>query len=822
MKENKGSITGLSSQEATRLGEQYGPNRLEGKQQNQLLAILLDVVKEPMFILLAVTAALYFILGDLTDAIMMLVAILFVAGIEIYQGNKSEHALEALRKYTEAKVRVLRDGAWVEIPSEELVPGDAVNVEEGERVPADGQILEQYDLYLDESVLTGESLPVEKTTAEKADPTDKTSLVFQGTTVASGKGTLRVTTTGGQTEFSKLGQSMEAIEKTDTPLQIQISKFVWQMTIVGGIAFLCTLGLNIWQQHDFWKALIFSLAIAMSIIPAEIPVAFSTFMALGAFRMIQLGILAKQPKTVESLGSATVICLDKTGTITENKMKVAGTTDVHDRDTTLEMAWWASEPEPFDPMEKSIAEELPKDPRHGWVITKEYPLEGKPPMMTHVWKNAEGRLIVAAKGGSERIRAVCKLDKTAGKKLHDEAFEFAGRGCRVLGVATAEFKGDVFPASQDDFNWQLEGLVAFYDPPKPNVGKVFQKLYRAGIRVLMVTGDHAETAKNIARLTGLKGWETALTGDEIMKLDDAALRKAVTSVNVFARMFPDAKLRIVEALKANGETVAMSGDGVNDGPALKSAQIGVAMGKKGSEIAKSAASLVLLSDNLNGLVTAVKTGRRIYANLNKAIRYVISIHLPIILTVLLPLFFDWPYPHILLPLHIIFLELVMDPIAAVAFENEPGERNQMRKPPRDPKASLFSLKDMGISLLQGFLIAATVLGMYLYAVHLGKDEEAVRSFIFVTLVSANLFLTLATRSFEYVIWHTIRYKNKTFPFILGLSVLLLLVIVYIPPVQHLFKMAALSPIELGECVLAGFISVAWFELYKWIRFPQVR
>ncbi len=821
---NNNAHIGLSALEAKRLLAEFGPNQLEVARKNALWLSLWHVAQEPMFILLAVACVLYFFLGDLTEALMMLVSIAFVAGIEIFQETKSERALEALRKYTAAKVRVLRDGEWIEIDSTDIAPGDVVAISEGERIPADGVVLQQNDLTVDESVLTGESLSVEKTELPGHNGSEeqaRTSSLFQGTTVAGGKGTMRVTATGNRTEFGKLGKSIESIEKSDTPLQRQIARFVRFMGIFGVVAFLLVFALNLWYAHDFWKALLLSLTIAMALIPEEIPVAFTAFMGLGAYRMIRHGILAKQPKTVESLGSATVICLDKTGTITENKMSLAEARDYSGANRVVEWAFWASEPEPFDAMEQALETHLlqdaENDPREGWRLVKEYALGGKPPMMTHVWERDPGEYVVAAKGGVERIATICRLKGDEADKLQTEAAELAAKGCRVLGVASAPWSGGNFPTDQDNFTWHLEGLVAFFDPPKSNVAEVFRDFYKAGIRVMMITGDHADTAKNIARMTGLQGWEVAMTGQEVMALDAHSLQDAVKRVNVFARMFPDAKLKVVEALKANGETVAMSGDGVNDGPALKAAQIGVAMGKKGTEIAKTAASLVLLSDNLRGMVIAVKMGRRIYDNLRKAIRYVISIHVPIIILVLAPLLLHWPYPHILLPLHVIFLELVMDPIAAIAFENEPAERNLMQKPPRSGQAGLFAWSELSISLLQGIIIAGVALLMYQWALSRGYAEAGIRSVVFATMVSANLFLTLTNRSFDYTFWHTLRYKNRLLPIILAISILMLLGILYIPSIALVFRMAPLSAADFGWCMLAGFASVLWFEVYKGVK-----
>ncbi|HLP94129.1 MAG TPA: cation-translocating P-type ATPase [Saprospiraceae bacterium] len=809
------SITsGLTRKQAAEQLNIYGRNELNGQRRNPVLKSLLNIITEPMFILLAVACALYFALGDLTEAWMMVVSILFVAGIELYQETKSERALEALRKYTSAQVRVLREGQWIEIPSEELVPGDLVNLEEGERVPADGILLEQHDLSVDESVLTGESLSVDKQAQNR---------LFQGTTVVSGRGLFQVTETGAATAFGQLGKSIDSMETVKTPLQIQIKRFVTQMGIAGGLAFVLVFVLNYWLEQDIWAALLFSLTLAMAILPEEIPVAFSAFMGLGAYRMIQHGILAKRPGTVESLGSATVICLDKTGTITQNKMSVAEVQDLGAQNKVLEYALWASEPVIFDAMELAIMEKvlepehISEDPRMGYQIVHEYALSGRPPMMTHVWEKDGQHRVIACKGAVERVLEVSGASDALIEEVLLHTEKMAAQGFRVLGVASAVFEGSTFPDDQMDFPWQFEGLIAFYDPPKENVAHVFKQFYQAGLRVIMITGDHKSTAQHIARSAGLKGWEVSMTGQQIMDLSDTDLQDAVQRVNVFARMFPDAKLRVVNALKSNGEIVAMSGDGVNDGPALKSAQIGVAMGKKGTEIAKSAASLVLLEDDLQGMVLAIAMGRRIYDNLRKAIRYIISIHLPIVLMVLVPLLLGWPYAHILLPLHVIFLELVMDPTAAIAFENEPAEPNLMQKPPRNAKASLFSGKELGISLLQGAVITAGVLCMYQWAIYQKLPEEGVRSMVFATMVFANLFLTLANRSFDFALPQTIRYKNPVMPLILAISALVLMLILYFPWLSRLFGMTPLSIANLAWCLLAGFASVVWFECYKWIK-----
>lgn len=813
---------GLSSAQVAQRLRKFGKNEPESTKHNPVLDSLKNIVTEPMFLLLAVATILYYFLGDFTETMMMVVSILFVAGIELYQETKSERALEALRRFTRAQVRTLRDGEWLEIPSELLVPDDIVHLTEGERVPADGYLLEQHDLSADESVLTGESLPVDKTVAPPGSDLSSTShRLFQGSTIATGKGIFRVDATGVNTEFGKLGKSIESIGAEQTPLQIQIRRFVRNMSILGGVAFFIVFALNFSLEHDIWKALLFSLTLAMAILPEEIPVAFSAFMGLGAFRMIKHNILAKQPKTVESLGSATVICLDKTGTITQNQMSVAEVLDFAGKGLTLEYALWASEPEPFDPMEKAILQKQMEatghsfDPRSGFEMIHEYPLSGQPPMMTHLWERSGKARKIACKGAVERILEVCKVENR--DQIIEQTERMAGKGYRVLGVAASAMEGTNFPKAQDDFPWEFQGLIAFFDPPKENIPQVLEKFYQAGLRVMMITGDHIATAQNIAQCIGLNGHGKILSGAAVMDMPETQLRQAVREVNVFARMFPDAKLRIVNALKANGEVVAMSGDGVNDGPALKAAHIGIAMGKAGTEIAKSAASLVLLKDDLKDMVTAVKMGRKIYDNLRKAIRYIISIHLPIVLVVLAPLLLGWPYPHMLLPLHVIFLELVMDPTVAIAFENEPAEPRLMGRPPRPANTSLFSWKEMGFSLLQGSVITLEILAIYWLALQQGKSEEGVRSAVFATMVFSNLFLTLTNRSFHYAYHRTLQYKNRVLPAILGISTAMLLAILYLPFLGRLFKMSPLTLPELGACLLAAFLGVAWFELYKALK-----
>jgi Ca2+-transporting ATPase len=808
-------LQGLSDAEVQAKRARYGRNTLYLRPKRQFWHILLEVIREPIFLLLVLGCLLYFAIGDNTEAWLMVASICFVVAIEIIQEYRSERALEALRLFAQPKVRVLRNGAETSIDTEDLVVDDILIFAEGDRLAADGLVLNQHDLSIDEAVLTGESLPVTKSDA------DGSNRLFQGTVVASGMGKARVTAIGAQTEFGKLGKSIESKESEPTPLQNQIDRFVRQMMLAGLVAFLIVFAINYYYVGAIAAALIFSLAFALALIPEEIPVAFTSFMALGAYRMTKRNILVKQPKTVESLGSATVICLDKTGTITENRMSVAEVLDFGAQNRCLEYAMWASEPQPFDAMEKAIHTafaDAGADKPMGYQLIHEYPLGGVPPMMTHIYESATGSRIVATKGAVERVMLVCRgLDNPTRTQILKQTHDLASKGYRILGVASADWPDADFPEDQDAFPWQFEGLVALFDPPKPNIQDVFNKFYTAGIEVKMITGDYPETALNIARQSGLKHNDTVLTGERIMRLSDAELQQVVESTTVFARMFPDAKLRVVEALKANGEVVAMSGDGVNDGPALKAAQIGVAMGKRGTEIAKGAASMILLDDNLEHMVTAIELGRKIYNNLRKAIRYVISIHVPIVLVVLLPLVFGWTYLHMLAPIHVIFMELIMDPTCAIAFENEPGEPGLLENPPRAADAPLFTGNELGFSILQGLVITAGILVLYHYAVAQGASEEKTRAFVFTTLMLANIFLTLVNRSFEHTIARTIFYKNRMIPIIIAISSAILAAILFVPWLHDLFKMAPLRWSEIGLCVLTALVSVGWFEVWKGIR-----
>lgn len=826
-------IKGLTSEEVLRSREAHGKNTLEGKKALGLLDALKSLAKEPMVILLLVASAIYFISGSIGDGIFMAAAIVLVSAISLYQDGKSQNALEKLKDFTRPKCKVIRNGKVVEINSEEVVLGDSLMVEEGATIAADGEIVHSNDFSVNESILTGESLPAYK------DISKEDRAIYKGTTVASGLAIATVTAIGNKTQLGKIGKSLEDIQEEKTPLERQINSFVKKMVVAGAIVFVIVWAINYFNSQDVLDSLLKALTLAMSILPEEIPVAFTTFMALGSYRLMKMGIIVKHIKAVETLGSATVICSDKTGTITENKMAlskvyVLSTNKITDSNEVfgpvekelVRLAMWASEPIPFDPMEvalhRAYEKTSKKDERPDYQMVHEYPLGGKPPMMTHLFENALGELIIAAKGAPEALINVSGLSDNEKQQIQKAIDRLAADGFRVLGVGETHFKGKDYPKNQQDFNFDFKGIVAFYDPPKKNIQSVFNAFHKAGIKVKIVTGDNAATTAAIAREIGFRDYEKSISGDELVRLNQTELVERVQTTNVFTRMFPEAKLKIIKALKENQEIVAMIGDGVNDAPALKAAHIGIAMGKKGTEIAKEAALLVLLKDDLGDMVNAIAMGRRIYTNLKKAIQYIISIHIPIILTVFIPLVLWWSYPNIFSPVHVIFFELIMGPTCSIIYENEPMENDTMDQPPRPFSTTFFNRKELTTSVLQGLMITVGTLSAYQYAVFHGSDEATTRTMVFVTLITANIVLTLVNRSFHYSILTTLKYKNNLVTLIIMITVALTGLLLFVPPLTQFFELKILDINLIIISIGIGFLSVIWYEGVKMIKRARKR
>ncbi|MCF8253648.1 MAG: cation-translocating P-type ATPase [Bacteroidia bacterium] len=823
--ENNNFLQGLSDDEVLESRKKNGSNQIQTGERNHLWHVIKEVASEPIFIILVGVSIIYFVLGETDEGIYMLVALGIVTGISIFQEQKSRNAADALQKLSAPKTKVIRNGISVTIDSGELVVGDVFQLSDGDLIPTDGILLSMNDFSVNESILTGESLSIYKK-EEGENPK-----IFQGTLVTTGSCTAQVYQVGSQTELGKIGLQIQSIKEEKTPLQIQINGFIKYMLIAGFIAFVLVFAINLYTSRNLLHALLHGLTLAMSVLPEEIPVAFATFMALGAYRMYQKKVIVRSSNTVESLGAATVICLDKTGTLTENTMRISGTYQFVSKQTdnfimeppsyneVINYAMWSSESEPFDPMEISIhdwySKNAPQDQRALFQLEHEYPLGGDSPIMTHVFSNLGSNRIIAVKGSIEGVLKQCSLNQEELKEINKKVSEFTNLGYRVLGVAKGKSDLLVLPDTQFSFEFDFVGLIAFYDPPKSNIKEVLANFYKAGIQVKMITGDHPQTAIAIANQIGLPLGNEILSGNDVREMDLKTLSEKVKTVSIFTRMFPDAKLKIIEALKANGEIVAMTGDGVNDGPALKAAHIGIAMGGKGSDVARNTASLILMDDDLWHLIDAIALGRRIYENLKKAIRYIVSIHIPIILIVALSFIVFNINIEVFSPIHVIFLELIMGPTCSIIFENEPIEANSMEKKPRSKMDNFFSIRELSVSIIQGLVISISCLGLgYFYYQQTG-DETLVRTIVFSTLVFSNVFLTLANRSFYFSIFTTIRYSNKLVPIILSISILFLAFTLFVPYLQHLFKLTPLNWEQLAFVLAASSAGVLWIEIHKW-------
>lgn len=820
-------LTGLSTRQVESSREKFGYNQVDAGKRNTWLSMLLDIIKEPMLLLLFAVAIIYLVVGNYAEAAFMLGAIIIVSAISFYQDNRSKNALAALEKLNEPQSTVIRNSIVLRIPTHEIAVGDLCIVEEGRMINADGQVVYSNDFSVNEASLTGESYSVFKST----ETVDK--MVYSGTLVVSGLAVFEVEAIGSNTKLGMIGKSIEGIRTEISPLQQQISRFVRSMAIIGIAVFLMVWIYSYAETRSIIESLLAGLTLAMSVLPEEIPVAFTTFMALGAWKLMRDGIIIKRSTVVETLGSTTVICTDKTGTITENSMQLAEIYEYNGGKSytreqfgepalreVITYAMWASEPVPFDPMEKALhhayEQSEPIDRRREFRMIHEYPLEGRPPMMTHVFEGPGGVRLVAAKGAPEAILAVSTLPDERKQALRNHIHGLGQKGYRVLGVAKS-LSPKEFPERQQELPFEFLGLVVFNDPPKKGIQEVFEQLYHAGIKVKVITGDNSDTTQAIAQQAGIINSTRPLNGSEIVNMPAHDLSATVRDVTLFTRMFPEAKLAVVDALKQNGEVVAMLGDGVNDAPALKAAHIGVAMGSKGTEIAKAAASLVITNDDLGKLITAIAAGRRIYSNIKKAIQYIISIHIPIILTVSLPIFLEWTFPHIFTPVHVIFLELIMGPTCSIVYENEPMEKNAMFRKPRKMTDTFLNWRELAISIVQGLIITAGVLFAYQYTVNEGGNEEKTRSVVFVTLVFANILLSYVNRSFYYSVVNTFRNRNYLLLGITVATLALTFAILFVPPLSRFFKVISLGFTEIAFSLMVALVSVAWFEVYKWVK-----
>ncbi|TGU72422.1 cation-translocating P-type ATPase [Geomonas terrae] len=833
---------GLTSGEAARILEEEGPNELPSSKQRGSLRIALDVMREPMFLLLVACGAIYLMVGDLQEALMLLAFVFFVMGITLYQESKTERALEALRDLSSPRALVIRDGTQQRIAGRDVVRGDIIVLAEGDRVPADALILECRSLSTDESLLTGESLAVRKIAGDASSPAvqpggDDIPFVYSGTLVVRGSGVASVVATGGLSAIGKIGKALQTVTAEPTALQRETGRLV--KILAFAVLGLCTLLILVYgiTRGAWLEGVLAGLTLAMAVMPNELPVVLTIFLALGAWRLSRTQVLARSTPVVETLGSATVLCVDKTGTLTLNRMTV---TALHAEGMLrnigdfrndpppeifhdlVEFSILASQRDPFDPMERAIkdfGEEYLARTEHlhdDWRLEREYPLSPELLAMSHVWRALEGSdYVIAAKGAPEAVADLCHFSGVQQKEMMAAVTRMADDGLRVLGVARSYFRKSSLPGEQHDFNFEFLGLIGLADPVRPTVAPALQDCYRAGIRMVMITGDYPGTARSIARQIGLAHPDEVITGSELDIMSEDELQGRIKTVNIFARVVPEQKLRLVQALKANGEIVAMTGDGVNDAPALKSAHIGIAMGGRGTDVAREASDLVLLDDDFASIVRAVKMGRRIFDNLKKAMAYLLAIHVPIAGMSLIPVLFNWPI--LFMPIHIAFLHLIIDPACSIVYEVEPAESEAMIRPPRDPKEPLFSKRVLLLSTLQGLGVLAMLLTVFGVCLSRNQGEFEARTLAFTTLIIANLGLMMTNRSWTSTFGKILRSPNAALWWVTGGAVIFLGLALNFPFLREIFRFSPLHPIDLMICLSAGLGSMIWFEFFKMFR-----
>lgn len=840
------NIQGLTEQEALNRLKKEGYNELPSTKKRSIFAIAFDIIKEPMFLLLIASGAVYLLIGDKQEAMVLLGFVFVVIGITFYQERKTERTLEALRDLSSPRALVIRDGKQIRIAGRDVVREDIIVLKEGDRVPADAVVISCSNLLVDESLLTGESVSVRKIAADPEIKIghpggDDLPFVYSGTLVVQGSGIVCVQAIGINSELGKIGKALRTLEPEDTPLKKQTGRLVRNILVVG--LALCVIIIVVYgfTRGNWLHAFLAGITLAMAILPEEFPVVLTIFLALGAWRLSRKNVLTRRSQAIQTLGSATVLCVDKTGTITLNRMtvkRIFATGSFFNVDfnkneslpenfhTLVEYAILASQKDPFDPMEKairSLGSYSLSNTEHlhdNWELIHEYPLSKDLLALSNVWKSPDGvEYLIAAKGAPEAIADLCHLTNQEISELNKRINAMASDGLRILGVARASFQRSGLPTEQHVFKFQFLGLVGFEDPVRPGVKEAVQECYGAGVRVIMITGDYSSTAQNIGQQIGLKsrdspiGLDQTITGAELDKMDDRELQEKIRTATIFARVVPEQKLRIVRALKDNGEIVVMTGDGVNDAPALKSAHIGIAMGGRGTDVAREASALVLLDDDFSSIVQAIKMGRRISDNLKKAMSYILAVHVPIAGMSFFPILFNLPL--VLLPIHIAFLELIIDPACSVVFEAEPEEKDVMIRPPTNANEPFFGRKRIFVSFIQGLIATLAVVTVYLFMFYRGHGADESRGLAFTTIVVTNLGLILANRSWSRPIWKTtFSSKNYALRWIFGVTILALGLILFIPVFNKVFHFAPPGIIYLTASLVAAVTSVLWFEIFK--------
>jgi Ca2+-transporting ATPase len=829
---------GLTNEQVAEKQKAEGLNELPSSKPKNLFAIAWGVVKEPMFLLLVACGTLYLIMGSKQEGLMLLGFVFVIMGIEFYQEKKTENALDALKDLASPRALVIREGIEKRIAGREVVTDDLVILQEGDRVPADATVIYSVNLLADESLLTGESVSVRKSEWNGTDQVtqpggDDLPFVYSGSMIVQGNGIVKVSSIGSNTEIGKIGKALESVVEEPTKLKMEMGVLVKRLAIIGVSLCLVVILVYTITRGDLLKGFLAGITLAMAMLPEEFPVVLTVFMALGAWRMSKKNVLTRNPAAVETLGSATVLCTDKTGTLTQNKMTVTRlfngsgffavnkcTKFPEEFHEIIEYGILSSQTNPFDPMERAITHMgavYLKNTDHihtDWHMVKEYPLSKDMLAMSRVFTQKENhQQTIATKGAPEAIFDLCHLNEEDKARYSASVTEMASAGLRVLGVAKAMIGAEDLPHVQHDFDFEFIGLIALSDPVREAVPGAVRECYQAGIRVIMITGDYPVTAMNIAREIGLKNHQVAISGPELQAMTEDELCERIKDVNIFARVVPEQKLKIVNALKRNGEIVAMTGDGVNDAPALKAANIGIAMGEKGTDVAREASSLVLMDDNFASIVGAVKMGRRIFDNLQKALGYIFAIHVPIAGLSLIPVFFS-NLPLLLWPVHIVFLELIIDPACSIIFEAEKEEKNVMSRPPKDINEPFFGAKKIWLSCSQGIGILAIVFAVYFFGLRMDYSEKEVRTLAFTTLIAANIAVILSNRSWTRNIFQIISITNKTVKYVVGGATFFLILVLNVPFLLQLFQFEKISLYEAMVCVAAGFSSIIWFEMYK--------
>jgi Ca2+-transporting ATPase len=836
-----GKMSGLSSEEVEKKLISDGYNELPSSKSRNFISIAIGVIKEPMFLLLVACGTLYMVLGDLQEGIMLLGFVFVIMGIEFYQEKKTEKALNALRDLASPRALVIRDGIEKRIPGREVVMDDILILQEGDRVPADAIVLTSVSLLADESLLTGESVPVRKQDwdgkSKSAEPGgDDLPFVYSGSMIVQGSGIAKVSAIGINTEIGKIGKAIGDVIEEPTRLKKEMGTLVKRLAVTGFILCLLVIIVYTLTRGDLLKGFLAGITLAMAMLPEEFPVVLTIFLALGAWRMSKKRILTRKPSAIETLGSATVLCTDKTGTLTINKMTVKQFFNgsdfflVHEENElpetfhrVVEYGILASQVKPFDPMEKAITQfgdrylQETEHLNHKWQIIREYPLSRELLAMSRVFSDSNtGEQYVATKGAPEAIFDLCHLETEIRQKYDSAIEEMARNGLRVLGVARSQITLKNLHENQHDFDFEFLGLIGLSDPIRPEVKDAVAECYRAGIRVIMITGDYPVTAMNIAGEIGIKDPDKCITGTELRSMTEDEICSRIKITNVFARVIPEQKLFIVNALKRNGEIVAMTGDGINDAPALKSAHIGIAMGEKGTDVAREAASLVLMDDNFSSIVAGNAMGRRIFDNLQKALGYIFAIHVPIAGLSLIPILL-MDLPLILWPIHVVFLELIIDPACSMIFEAEKEEKNVMDRPPRDINERFFGAKKIFLSCMQGISILTFVMAIYLFGYFSGHTDGQIRAMSFMTLITANISVIMSNRSWTRSIFEVLTIRNKAVGWVVGGAIFFMILIMNIPFCLQLFQFEKIEITDSMICIAAGLLTITWFEVYKAIK-----